>query len=235
MKAATNGVPRPRINLVGRPLLLDAAPIHDDHAIGETHGLVLIMGDDDGRRADGSQDALQLEAQLLPQLGIERRQRLVEEHQLRLRRQHAGKRNALLLAAAQLPRRAALEPLQLHEPQHFADASGNLGFRPSAVLQAVGDILGDRHMRKQRIVLEEEAHIALIGALADHRNAFDLDRTFVRFLETGNQAKRRGLAATARPEQRDGLAGGHGEGHPIDGRDLPEPFDDLTKLDDWRG
>ena len=114
------GGARLHVDLVGRALLLDPAAVHHDDPVGEAHRLVLVVGDDDGGRADGGQDLLQLEAQLLAQLGVERRQRLVEQHQLGPGRQHAGQRHPLLLAAAHLPGPPALEALQLHQPQHLA-------------------------------------------------------------------------------------------------------------------
>ena len=52
-------------------------------------------------------------------------------------------------------------------------------------------------MGEQRIVLEQQPDIALIGALAGHGFAGDLDDAAVRLLEAGNEAQRRRLAAAA--------------------------------------
>src|SRR5262249_33452083 len=71
------GGARLHVDLVRRALLFDPAAVHDDYSVGQAHGLVLIMRDDDGRRADGCQNLLQLEAELLAQLGVERRQGFV--------------------------------------------------------------------------------------------------------------------------------------------------------------
>ena len=57
------------------------------------------MGDEYGSKADFLLQALELLAQTLADLRIERGERLVEQQQLGLQHQGAGKRHALLLAA----------------------------------------------------------------------------------------------------------------------------------------
>jgi hypothetical protein len=54
--------------------------------------------------------ALELHLHLLAEPPVERRQRLVEQQHPRLRRERAGERDALLLAAGELASAAAAEP-----------------------------------------------------------------------------------------------------------------------------
>src|SRR5215469_12111078 len=94
---------RPRLariadHRVGWALLDDAAAIHEDHAVRDLAGELDLVGDHDHgpallrELADHAQH-------LADELGIERRGRLVEQHELRLHRQHASDRDPLLLAA----------------------------------------------------------------------------------------------------------------------------------------
>ncbi len=82
-----------------------------------------------------------------------------------------------------------------------ATAIGKLALRPAATLEPVGDVFEHSHVRKQRVVLEQQPDVALVGALSVHGFAGDLDRAPIQILETGNQSKCRGLAAAARPER----------------------------------
>ena len=61
-------------------------------------------------------DPLQLELHLLPQLQVERAERLVEEEHARMVDECAGERDALLLAAGELAR---LAPLEAREPDEL--------------------------------------------------------------------------------------------------------------------
>ena len=146
-------------------------------------------------------------AQRHAHLGVERRQRLVEQQQLRLRRQRAGQRHALLLAAGKLVGIAVAELRQLDELQHLGDALVGLRLWHAGDLEAEGDVLRDRQVGEQRIGLEHHADIALVGLQPGDVLAADDDRAGGRLLEAGDHAQHRRLAAARRSEEGDELAG----------------------------
>ena len=92
------------VDLRRRPDLLDPSVAHDHDPVGQREGLLLVVGDVDGGDPELALDRPDLLAQDDPDLGVERRQRLVEEQDLGLDRQRPGEGDALLLAARQLPR-----------------------------------------------------------------------------------------------------------------------------------
>ena len=75
--------------------------------------------------------------------------------------------------------------------------------------EAEGDVLVDRHVGPERIVLEQEADLALVGRDVDTEVAVeddlvaDRDAARRRGLQTRDHAERRGLAAAGGAEQRD--------------------------------
>ena len=99
--------PRPLIDIGRRPDLDDLAVVEDGHAVGHRQCLALIVRDEDEGDAELLLQRLQLFLHLLPELEVERAERLVEQQDLRPVHQRAGERNALALAAGEL-RRAAL-------------------------------------------------------------------------------------------------------------------------------
>ena len=121
------------------------------------------MGHVDERDADILLDLLQLDLHLLAKLQVERPQRLVQQQDLRLVHDRAGEGHALALAAGELVRAAmaqAFEPDHLQRSQH-APFSGR--FRDSLYAQPVADVVGHRHVRKERVVLEHGVGVAQVG------------------------------------------------------------------------
>ena len=88
-------------------------------------------------------------------LGVERAERLVEENEPRLADDGAGKRDALLLAAAELRRVAPAKSLERDELQRSGDAPADFRLADPANLEAVTDIRLDRHVREEGVVLED--------------------------------------------------------------------------------
>ncbi len=97
------------VHILRRADLLDAAGIHDDDAIGHRHRLDLVVRHVDRRVLELVVQAADLEAHAAAQVGIEVRQRLVEQQDVRLRGKRAGEGDALLLPAGEL-RRIAFSP-----------------------------------------------------------------------------------------------------------------------------
>ena len=86
--------------------------MHDDDAVGHGHGLDLVVRDVDRGRAQPLVQFLDLGAHGNAQLGIEIGQRLVEQKHLRIAHDRAPHRDALALAARQLPRIALEQTAQ---------------------------------------------------------------------------------------------------------------------------
>ena len=91
--------------------------------------LVLVMGDHDERDPDLLLQLRQLEAHGLAQFGVERRERLVEQQDLRLLHQRTRERHALALTARQLIRHARGKVAELHEVEGFLHAPVPLRLR----------------------------------------------------------------------------------------------------------
>ena len=72
--------------------------------------------------------------------------------------------------------------------------------------QAVRDVVADRHVREQRVVLEHRVDVALERRHVRDVAAVEQDAAGGRQLEAGDHAQGRGLAAARRPEHREELA-----------------------------
>src|SRR5690606_31662801 len=105
---------------------------------------------------------LQLDLHRLAKLEIERRQRLVEQEDLRSRGQCPGKGYTLLLAAGKLRDRIVATAVEMNELQHVVDDGGYLRLRPPQHLEAETDILGDREVREESVVLKDRVDRALV-------------------------------------------------------------------------
>lgn len=76
--------------------------MHDDDLVAQGDRLVEIVGDHDDRRPRATQEIAEVPAELGAHDGIERPERLVEEHEAGLVHERADERDALPLAAGQL-------------------------------------------------------------------------------------------------------------------------------------
>ena len=103
------------VHLLRRPDLLDPSLVHHHDAVGHLQGFLLIVGDEHAGARYLVVQPSQPPAQLLPHLGVERAERLVEQQHLRLHGQRAGQRNALPLAAGELGRIPVGQPVELHQ------------------------------------------------------------------------------------------------------------------------
>ena len=86
--------------------LLDLAAVHHHQNIGERHRLELVVGDVDRGGVEPALQFADLDPHRDAQLGVEVRQRFVEQEHLRLPHDGAAHRDALALAAGELPRLA---------------------------------------------------------------------------------------------------------------------------------
>ena len=129
MKAATSIELGFANTSAGRADLLDFAGHEHRHAIGQRHGLFLVVRDVDGRDAERALQLLQLGARFHAQLGVEIGERLVEQEQARLANDGARQRTALLLAARQLAGLAVEQMVDLDLARGFLHRGLDLGRR----------------------------------------------------------------------------------------------------------
>ena len=108
-EAGDEAVGRPLVEIALRADLPHRAFAHDDEAVGHGQRLLLVVRDHHGGEAELALQLADLDPHLLPQLGVEVRQRLVEQQHVGPEHQRAGQRHALLLAARELARQALAE------------------------------------------------------------------------------------------------------------------------------
>ena len=85
------------------------------------------------------------------------------------------------------------------------------GPAPRRRAQRKGQVVVDRQMRIQRVLLEHERHVACRRRFARHVAPADVDAAGVGRFEPCEQPQGRGLAGAGRPEQDDELAVGRGK------------------------
>src|SRR5690606_18328927 len=196
------------VDRLRRADLVDPAVLHHGHAMGEGEGLLLVVRDEERRHALALEEVADALAHLLAQQRVEVRERLVEEEEAGARRDGAGERDALLLAAREGVGLPLLEPAEADEPQHLVGAGAAGLLRHPA--QPEGDVLAHGEVREERVVLEHEPDAAPLrrhrDAVADERLPVERNGPAVGRLEAGDAAQRGRLAAPARSEERERLA-----------------------------
>jgi hypothetical protein len=186
--------------------LLDLAAVHHDQNIGERHRLELIVRDIDRGRAEPTLQLADFDAHRDSQLGVEVRQGFVEQKHLWLPHDRTSHRDALALAAGQLPRFAFQHGAQFENARGFLDAGLDLGFGHAAVTQAIGHVVVDAHMRVERVILEHHRDVAFGRLdLVDDASA-DIDLAAGDGLQPRDHTQERRLAAAGRADQHAELA-----------------------------
>ena len=142
--------------------LLEDALVHDRDPRAHRHRLDLVVGDVDDGRLEPLVEAGDLGAGLDAQLGVEVGERLVHQEDRGLADDGATERDALALAAGELLRLAVEELVELDGLGRLLDAALDLRLGDLAQLQAEREVLADRHVRVERVALEDHRDVAIL-------------------------------------------------------------------------
>ena len=214
--------------------LLQPSVVHDGDLIRDLHRLLLIVRDEDGGHVDDVMELAQPVAKLGADPGVEGSEGLVEEQYLRLGRECASEPHPLALAARELRRIAVAEALQLDEVQELVDALPDLGLRSFPHLEPERDVVPHGHVLEGRVVLEDESDVALLrrergGVLLGQQDLARVGR-----LQPGDDAQERGLAGSARAEERGQRAALDLERDVVDRDEVAEVLRDVADQDGHR-
>ena len=183
----------------------DVAVAHHRNGVGDGERLRLIVGDEHGSGAGVAQDPAYVPAHPITVRCIEVREWFIEQYHLWPRRQGAGQGHPLLLSAGELAGEAVVHPGQSDKVEDLGDA-----FDTVLLGDPVPNVVGDGHMREQRVVLEHHPDPALLGrdvdTLTEDGPTTDRHRSCIRRLEPGDGSQRRGLPASGRADQADHLS-----------------------------
>ena len=219
----------PLVDVGWRARLFDIAVPHDRDAVCNGQRLVLVMGDQHRGDPEPSLQIAQFDLHFLPKTSIERTEWLIEQQHGRLYHQCARQSHALLLAPGQLRGHAMLEASKLHKLQCGGDARCCCVPTDVARLQTETDVLGNRHMWKQRVILKQHTDIASMHGDIGDRSPVDEDVARIWMKKPGDHAKCGGLSAAAWAKQRNNGARLDGKRHAIDGARGTELLDQLAQ------
>jgi len=149
---------------------------------------------------------LQFAPHLYAQLGVEIRQRLVEQENGRLAHDRAAHRHPLALPARQFARASREQVRQLEDFGGALHAGVDVGFRSPLDLQPVRHVVVHAHVRVQGVVLEHHRDVAVLRfQIVDDALA---DRDFARRdrLQPSDHAQQRRLAAARGSDHHDEFA-----------------------------
>src|SRR5689334_2065933 len=133
------------------------------------------MSDEDEGDAELALQRLEFELHLATQVGIERRERLIEQKQAGPLDQGACQGNALLLASADAGGLEFCLGSHLDHGQGLLDARGDRVCRTRLDSKPVSNVVFDAEVRKQGVMLKDSVDAAEIGrkqveALSGHVN-----------------------------------------------------------------
>src|SRR5882762_9079729 len=172
--------------VIGRPFddvetgagLHDPAALEDRHLVTELQGLIQIVADKQNRFFDTLLEREQFVLQLAADQGIERRERLVHEQDVRIGGHGARQSHALLHAPGELAA-VALTPLrQADQLELLVDDTTALVGGVTAQLQAQADVVAHRPPRQQPELLKyhgnaQPADAPQRGRIAGHSDVDD--------------------------------------------------------------
>ena len=176
-------------------------PCHQRDLVRHGQGFFLVVRDE--HRGDPcflhqiENDVTHLHAHF----GVEVGQGFVHQQNPRTNHQGACQGDPLSLTAAHLRRITVGQVSETDAFQRFLGPGIDFGPGHLAGAQAVSDVLEGRFVGKQGVVLKHHADVAVMRGDVCHFVLIEQDASAVGFIETGDTAQQRGLAAAARPQQ----------------------------------
>ena len=177
------------------PDLHQKAFAHDGDPRAHRHGLDLVVGHVDDGRLQALVEPGDLGTRLDAQLGVEVGERFVHEEDRRLAHDGAPEGDALALATRELLRLAVEELLELDGLSRLVDPALDLGLGDLAQLQAEREVLADRHVRVERVALEDHRDVAVLGRDVVDDAVADPQRAVADLLEARDHPQAGGLPA----------------------------------------
>ena len=201
-----------------------------DHrdAVAHAHRLDLIVGHIDGGGAHSLLELLDLLSGARAQLGVEVRQRLVEQEHGRLADQRARERDTLALAAGELARAPLRKMVDAEQTGCPLDLAFDLGARRALGPQREGDVVANRQVRIEPVALKHHGDAARARRHVVDDVAVDQELAGRGLLQARDDAQERRLAAARRPEQHHELAVAHLQADAVDSHHVAELFSDLV-------
>ncbi|KAG1254300.1 hypothetical protein G6F65_017099 [Rhizopus arrhizus] len=186
--------------------LLDDAVLQHHDALAQGHRFDLVMGHVDHGGAQLAVQLRDLGPHTVAQLGIQVRQRLVEQEHRRLAHQRAAQRNTLALAAGHRLGQLVHHLGQAQRLRRLGDAPVDRRLVMAAQLQAEGQVLGHGHVRVQRVALEHHRDVAILRRhVVDHAIA-DGQRAAADLFQPSHHPQQGRLATAGRADQHHQLA-----------------------------
>ena len=216
------GIRRAAIDLDRRARLQDTTPVHDDDEVGHGHGFTLVVRHHDRGDPERLLEQAEFDLHVLTQFRVECRERFIQKKDGGVDRERPRNCHALALATRQFLDATASGVRQPDKLQEFLDAGGAGRAVNPPDHERIGNVLGYRKVRKQRKRLKHHAEVAPVRRKSRLVLPVDEDLPARGLLETGNEAKERGLAAPGRPEEANELACGHFQADIVDCRKTPE-------------
>ncbi len=209
----------PAGHLGRRALLHHPSGLDDDDVVGQHHGLDRVVGHQHGRATEPAEMAAQVPSDGQPGGRVQRRQRLVQQQQLRARGERSGERDPLSLPAGERPGPAGGELGQPERLQPAQRGGPGGGPRDSPAAQPEGDVVPRGQMREQQVVLKNHPDRAALCRDEDslrrvvQDEAGQADPARVDRLQPGQRPQQGGLARAVGPENGDGRPARRGQRH----------------------
>ena len=141
----------------------------------------------------------------------------------------------LLLAARELRGQPAVHAFERHELEQLLASRTPLARLDVPDAQREFDVVADRHVAEQRVVLEHEPDLALTRVQVGHVLAMKGDATVIDVGEPRNGPQQRALAAAARAEQHEEFALPYAQRDVVDDGDALVTLGDLVEDDGHAG
>ena len=183
------------------PGLLHDAVFHHYDLVRHCHCLDLVVRDVDRCCPEPLVQFLDFGPHLHPELGVQVRQRLVEQEYLRVADNRAAHRDSLALAAGELAGIAVEELREAQDVGGFPDPFFDLVLALLGDHQGKGHVVAHRHMRVERVVLEHHRDVALLGRDAIDHPAADVDFACRDFLEPRDHPQQRRFPTARRADK----------------------------------
>lgn len=205
--------------------------MQDDHAVGEVHRFLLVVGDKDAGDVSLVMESSDPLAQLNANLRVESSEGLVEQQERWLGCKGPGESDALTLATRELARVAVPKTAELNEIEKLADRRLDFSMWSLLHTQTKGNVLADGHVSEERVMLEDEADLTLLHRGVGRNRTIQDDLSAVRLLEASDDAKNGALAASTRAQKRHELTAGDLERDVVDDKVCAESLADVADND----